>query len=323
MRFSKIIIIITLIFGLCNSIFAESFNDFIVNLKQKAIKKGYSEVVVNQAFSHVQLLHTVSQRNRHQYQQHISFDKYRGALLNGTRLQIAQRQLHQHAKLLAQIEKKYQVPAVIIVALWGLESDFGHITGNYPEFSALATLAYHSERKDFFMQEIFAALTMLKEHQVPWSWMKGSWAGAMGQCQFMPSAYLKFAVAYQHAGPANIWTHLPDVFASIAHFLQQKGWQPNSNPTLIPVQLNHAVPWSKIGLKFKQTLTKWKSDGILPKIHQIKSRQNHLYSLIIPDGIHRPAYLVNWRNFQALMHWNPSEYYALSVSLFAQSLRNK
>jgi len=302
-----------------NVAYAQSFQDFVKDIKQQAIKKGFSEKVVNKAFRDVKQLEFVTHHYHHQFQKEHTFKTYRKALVSAYRIKTGKEKLKQHAQLLDAISKKYQVPKEVIISLWGLESSFGAITGDTSEFTALTTLAYTSQRKRLFIAEIFAALTMVQDRKVPLEHMKGSWAGAMGQCQFMPASYLRYAESYKHDGPPNIWTNLPDVFASIANFLRGEGFNAQY-PILFNVKLTRKISPKSIGLQFKQSITHWLNEGIKSADSKKLFKQKGLYSLILPDGEKGSAYLVNWQNFHAIMRWNSATYYAISVALLANEL---
>ncbi len=300
--------------------FSQSFENFVSQIKQEAIKKGYSQAVADKAFKDVRLLKRVTHKNRHQYQAIVTFETYKNHLVSSYRIQAGRKKLKDNAELLETISQHYQVPASMIVSLWGLESAYGVISGHMPEFSALTTLAYDSHRKQFFKAEIFAALKMLQDKKTPLAKMQGSWAGAMGQCQFMPTSYLNDAVAWQHKGAPDIWDNKGDIFASIANFLKHKGWV-EGEPLILKVSIPKDLSDNKIGMHFSQTLSQWAKQGItLPKDLNLKNNTLR-YALILPENKAGPAYLVIWRNFRAIMHWNASTFYALSASILSQKIQ--
>ncbi len=314
----KLIFIILLLFT--NLIFAENFSNFIGSLKTEAKAQGFSQEVITEAFKNVQQLSRATYYNTHQRQVVDPFLTYLKISIPPTRVALGKENLHLYRTILEKVSSQYHVPEQYIVALWGLETNYGQITGSYPEFSALTTLAYHSNRHDLFKREIWAALTMLQENKVTMEKMKGSWAGAMGQCQFMPTAYLLFGIRYNHEeGAPDIWATMPDIFASMANYLQQEGWN-NQYSMLFEVKLTKKIASHLIGLNTKKPMDDWLEQGIVSVDGKNISKQKGFFSLLLPDGTKGPAYLVNWNNFRVIMRWNSSTYYAISVGLLANQL---
>jgi membrane-bound lytic murein transglycosylase B len=221
----------------------------------------------------------------------------------------------EHRELLDRVAADYGVQPRFIVALWGVESSYGSYYGEYPVIGALATLAYDGRRSSFFRGELLKALQILDSGDIAVEDMNGSWAGAMGQSQFMPSSYHAYAVDYDGDGHRDIWTSLPDVFASIANYLAKAGWNDRHtwgrkvNP---PTGLNGEL----VGLELAKPLPEWQALGVrradgadLPPVALDAS-------LLRTDEGQGPSYLV-YQNFRVLMAWNRSTYFALTVGELA------
>ena len=221
-----------------------------------------------------------------------------------------------HRAELEKAAQKYGVPANYIVALWGIETSYGDNTGGFKVIPALATLAHDGRRSTFFRKELINALKILDAGHISSANMKGSWAGAMGQNQFMPSSFHAFAVDGNGDGKRDIWTSLPDVFASTANYLSKSGWKEDERWGR-KVKLPQGFSKSLTGKKIKKPLSEWASMGItLPSGAPIPQADGIRASVITPDGLNGPAYLA-YDNYRVIMKWNNSTYFATSVGLLA------
>jgi membrane-bound lytic murein transglycosylase B len=207
----------------------------------------------------------------------------------------------------------------MIVALWGIESNFGGNTGGFDVIPSLATLAYDGRRAAFFRRELLAALRALDDEKIDSSLMRGSWAGAMGQCQFMPTTYLRHAVDHDGDGRRDIWDNEADVFASIANYLVAEGWQ-GGRIWGREVRLKRPLPPEEIGLENRRGLAEWSKKGVQTPGGRPLPVAAMEASLIQPDGPGGRSFLV-YDNFRALMRWNRSTYFAVSAGLLADRLR--
>ncbi|TCV99968.1 membrane-bound lytic murein transglycosylase B [Biostraticola tofi] len=258
--------------------------------------------------------------DRNQPEKKITLDDYLQRVLPQPRIQKGREMLALHASALGPLSRQTGVPASIIIALWGMESSFSKIQGREDVISALATLAFEGRREAFFRQELFAALKIVDGGHIELDKLKGSWAGAMGQTQFMPSSYLKYAVDGDEDGKADIWASLPDVFASTANYLHTEGWQPGIGWGR-EVKLPAGFPLESAGLKDSQARTahQWKVRGVTqPDGTPLKEIDNPTW-IIIPDDLQGRAFMVN-ANFRTLMHWNRSLYFALSIGLMSDEI---
>ena len=196
-----------------------SFADWLQGLRQEAAAKGISQQTLDQALAGLEPDQKVLDLDRSQPEFTITFAQYRARTVTKQRVDQGANLLEEYRPLLDKIAATYGVQPPFIVALWGVESDYGRVTGGYPVIGSLATLAYGSSRKEMFHTELIDALTILDERDITPEAMTGSWAGAMGQCQFMPSSFLHYAVDFTGDGRRDIWTDQADVFASIANYL--------------------------------------------------------------------------------------------------------
>src|SRR6266851_614800 len=201
------------------------FAEWLAGVRKEALARGIKPEIVEQALSNVdEPLPVVLERDRSQAETVLSLEQYIARRLTAKRIRTGREMLARHRELLAQVAEKYGVPARIIVAIWGAESDYGTLTGIRPLVAALAKLAWEGRRATFFRAELFHALEILQRGDIDLAHLKGSWAGAMGQPQFMPSSYLDYAEDFDGDGKKDIWSTPADVFASIAHYLKGHGW---------------------------------------------------------------------------------------------------
>ncbi|MDH3663295.1 MAG: lytic murein transglycosylase, partial [Alphaproteobacteria bacterium] len=231
-----------------------------------------------------------------------------------SRVKKGRKLLKEHRTLLNKIAADYKVQPRFIIALWGIETSYGSFLGGHQVIKALATLAYDGRRAALFRRELISALRILDRGDIVLDDMKGSWAGAMGQCQFMPSSFLKYAVDYDGDGKRDIWNTLPDVFASIANYLAKSGWD-DQYTWGRPVKMASVAdtPNGAPGLKVVKSLPEWQSLGVRRENGRSLPKVALNASLLRTDDGEGPSYLV-YDNFRVLMVWNRSTYFALTVS---------
>ncbi len=226
--------------------------------------------------------------------------------------------LNQHRDLLKEVGQHYGVPPRFIVALWGIETSYGSNTGGFNVIEALATLAYDGRRSQYFRGELLNALFILQEGHASLQTMKGSWAGAMGQSQFMPSSFLKLAVDFDGDGRKDIWTTHADVFASAANYLSQSGWRYGETWGR-KAKLPDGFDPRQTGLKISKPIQTWHNMGVRRHDGRNLPVASMKGSIIVPDDTLSPAFLV-YHNFRVIMKWNRSTYFATSVGLLADSI---
>ena len=290
------------------------FASWVKELEADARKAGISEKTIEEALGDLKLVPDVVELDRKQPESRQTFEQYRSRVLSENRVERGRKLLKEHQKLLNKIAAEYKVQPRFIVALWGIETSYGAFLGGHHVIKALATLAYDGRRADLFRRELIAALRILDRGDIVHGDMKGSWAGAMGQCQFMPSSFLKFAVDYDGDGRRDIWNTLPDIFASIANYLAKSGWD-DKYTWGRPVQLAAAgqAPTGSAGLKVVKSLPEWQSLGVRRANGRSLPSVALNASLLQTDEGEGPSYLV-YDNFRVLMVWNRSTYFALTVS---------
>jgi membrane-bound lytic murein transglycosylase B len=305
------------------------FDEWLVELRAEAIGRGISAEMLDRAFADIQPVESILDRDRTQAEFALDLDAYLKRRLTAATVKLAQQMHTRHRALLTRVEKAYGVPSRIVISVWGLESNFGRFAGVRPTIPALVTLAYDPRRGPMFRKELFSALEIVNRGDIELERLKGSWAGALGQPQFMPSSYLEYAQDFDRDGRKDIWASSADVFASIAFFLQQHGWtagQPWGREISVPPLLQKAalaIPRREEGCRARRLmteprpLTEWHKMGL----QTIKKTR-------LPAST-RPASLVEagsrtfllYDNYEALLGYNCSHSYALSVALLADRLR--
>ncbi|ENM3909217.1 TPA: lytic murein transglycosylase [Vibrio cholerae] len=299
-----------------------SFEQYVERLKQQAREEGISERILNEAFRDVEYKPRSVVADKNQPEKKLTLDEYIPRAVPEWKVKQAQSLYEKHYTELQRIGKQYGVQPRFIVALWGVESNFGAFTGNFRVIDALSTLAYEGRREEFFRKETMAALQILEQGHIAPEAMKGSWAGAMGQCQFMPSSFLNFAADGNGDGKKDIWGTRSDVFASTANYLSQSSWDDKytwGRQVKIPKGFDHALEgrqpekgktlqeWSKLGV------TRYDGKPLPALSDDIKAW------LIMPDDEAGRIYLV-YNNYNVLMKWNRSHYFALAVSHLADRI---
>lgn len=297
------------------------FRDFILQLKEELPAHGVDPALIDTAFGGQFIpVKTVYKKMNNQPESKFSFDNYVSSLVSDKRVSVGVEKYNRYVTELANATAKHQVPSSVLVALWGIESFYGRYTGTYPIVPALATLAYDSHRKSFFKKELIAALQIAQAGHKNITNMTGSWAGAMGQNQFMPTSFLSYADDGDGDGKADIWGNEADIFASSANYLKRRGWQPGEkwgqrvvlNKILPPLKLNSR------GLSDPQTIAEWQRIGVNAAKGELSSGES-LARLFIPNGPSGKAYLV-YSNFDVIMRWNNSSAFAFSVLTLADRI---
>lgn len=308
------------------SVSAESridFSQYIKGLEQEARQLGISEQTIKQAFANVNYKPRAVTADRNQPEKKLTLDEYIPKAVPEWKIEQANALYKKHYKTLHRIGQEYGVQPRFIVALWGVESNFGKFTGGYNVIDALVTLAYDGRREAFFRKETMAALQILDENHISIENMKGSWAGAMGQSQFMPSSFVAYAMDGNGDGKKDIWNTEADVFASAANYLKSHGWDDNytwGRQVIVPSSLNEALQGreqekaKKIG-EWNQLGIKRLNGSSLPKLNKDIDAW-----LIMPDDKNGRAYLI-YNNYQVLMKWNRSYYFGLAVSHLADKIK--
>lgn len=298
---------------------ASGFQAWTQQVRAKAQAKGISQATLAE-LERLSYIERVIELDRRQPERTITFDRYRQNVVNQDRIKKGRELLAKHRTLLDEVSAKYGVPPQYIVALWGIETNFGGYTGNFDILNALATLAYEGRRREFFEGEFLNALQIIDQGHITRDSMKGSWAGAMGQNQFMPSSFKSFAVDYTGDGRKDIWNSLPDIFASMANYLARNGWNPDIRWGR-QVSLKNTIDKTLIGNDRAQvkTLAEWQALGVRTLWGADLPNADIKANLIMPDGVDGQAFLA-YSNYQTIMRWNRSTYFATSVGLLADQI---
>ncbi len=291
-----------------------AFATWLKELESEARDAGISEETIEKALGDLKPVPDVVELDRKQPETRQTFEQYRDRVLSESRVEKGRKLLKEHRSLLNKIAAQYKVQPRFIVALWGIETSYGAFLGGHHVIRALATLAYDGRRADMFRRELIAALRILDRGDIDLDDMKGSWAGAMGQCQFMPSSFLRYAVDYDGDGRRDIWNTLPDIFASIANYLSRSGWDDRYTwGREVRLAAAGGSGNSKDGLKVVKSLPEWQSLGVRRQNGRSLPNVALNASLLRTDDGEGPTYLV-YDNFRVLMVWNRSTYFALTVS---------
>jgi membrane-bound lytic murein transglycosylase B len=304
-----------------------SFAEWLAGVRAEALDRGIREEIVDRAFSAVEApLPVVLERDRSQAESVLPLETYIARQLS-TRVVRTAREMHaRHSALLQKVEGAYGVPTPILIGIWGIESNFGKFSGVRPTIAALATLAYDPRRSTFFRGQLFDALEILNRGDIELERMRGSWAGAMGQPQFMPSSYLQWAEDFDADGRRDIWTSTPDVLASIANYLKGHGWIAGNawgREVRVPPEAARTVAAEvarrEEGCQARRDMTvalplrDWRIMGVQAANGRLLPDSDQLGALV--SG--RTRHFLVYENYEALLEYNCAHPYALSVALLA------
>jgi membrane-bound lytic murein transglycosylase B len=294
---------------------AESFEAWTESFIQEALAQGVAPATLKEALPLFVYDESVIELDQKQPEGKKTFQHYLRDALPQSRIDKARELYEENRSILENLERLYGVPSGVIVALWGIESSFGENIGDYDVITSLATLAYEGRRAEFFKKELVHALHILEREQRPAASLTGSWAGAMGQCQFMPSTYARFAVDHNNDGQRDIWYDTQDILASMANYLVSEGWRVGL-PWGYEVVIDNTIPRAWVGLDHEYPLSHWLRHGVSARNTMPTMDEATPLSLIQPDGAGERAFLVT-QNFKAVMRWNKSTYFATTVGLFS------
>jgi membrane-bound lytic murein transglycosylase B len=308
-----------------------SFEEFLAGVRAEAIKKGISEATLDKALANLQPEPVVVARDRAQPELIQSLDDYVSRRLNPKTINSAREAAVRLAPLLAKVDKAYGVQPALMVAIWGLESNFGTFTGTYPTIASLATLAYDA-RRPLFRSELFDALMIVERRKMDPADLKGSWAGAMGQPQFMPSSFLRHAVDFDGDQTIDIWTSEADVFGSMANYLRESGWRGDERwgrevkiTRAVMAKVDRTVPMRKSGCRATRELTVSRPVDEWSKLGVVLAGGGALPKSTIPASLVRgkSRYFLVYRNYEAILAYNCSNSYAVSVGLLSDRVASQ
>jgi membrane-bound lytic murein transglycosylase B len=294
-----------------------TFTAWVEALKAEARQKNISEKTIESTFENAEYLPRVIVLDRAQPEFISTFFNYIQKRVTRARVEAGRQKLQQYAILLNQVEKQYGVPKNILVAFWGLETNYGSNQGSFSLPSSLMTLAYEGRRSEFFRKQLFDMMLIIDAGHNDVDGMRGSWAGAMGHMQFMPSTFLAYAVDANADGRDDVWGSLPDAFSSAANYLSSIGWK-QGEPVALEVRLPPNFEYYQAQLGIRQKSKNWANLGVT-QINGTSLPALENAAILLPQGWEGPAFLVA-SNFDVVMKWNRSVNYALSVSHLADQL---
>jgi lytic murein transglycosylase len=295
-----------------------TFERWLSDFRREAAANGISRPTISAALDGMTMDPGIISRDRKQSFFSQSFTSFAGKLISQNRLQAGAAKLKQHRELFAKVEQQYGVPGAVITAFWALESDFGAGMGDLPVLRSLATLAYDCRRPEMFRGELMDALRIIDRGDLTPGEMIGSWAGELGQTQFLPSHYFKHAVDFDGDGRRNLMRSVPDVIASTANFIVFLGWQ-RGQPWLQEVRVPANLAWDQADLAIQHPRSKWAGWGVTSADGKPLPSDGLPASLVLPMGRFGPAFLA-YENFQIYLKWNQSLNYCITAAHLAARL---
>ena len=333
----KKLAVILLSASLSTSVLAEQktqadFDVYVAALKKEALEKGYDEALVDQALATAKFKKKVISADKNQPEVKETLETYLPKRVPQWKIDRARKLYKENQDVLEKVAKEYGVQARFIVALWGLESNFGKIQGGHSVIASLVTLAFDGRRETMYKNQLWAALDILKEGHITLDKFKGSWAGAMGQTQFMPTSFNAYAVDYNGDGRKDIWTTEEDAFASIANYLKQAGWNDDltwgrqvklpegfDNANILKRGTKTRGQWLEYWKNSERSLADWQALGVRKMDGSDLPNVDVTAAMVMPDDTNGRMYLA-YDNYKALMHWNRSYYFATSVGYLSDRI---
>ncbi|SKA24248.1 membrane-bound lytic murein transglycosylase B [Enhydrobacter aerosaccus] len=299
--------------------FAQSeFRDCLQAIKTEAVRQGVPAAVADQAFQNLTPDQKVLDLDSRQPEFTLTYGRYIGNAVTPDRVAKGQQKLAQYRSLLDSLQREYGVPPQYLIAFWGMETNYGTFLGDFSVVRSVATLACMTKRIAFFTNETVQALRILATNGMTSSQLRGSWAGAMGNMQFMPSTFMKYAVDRDGNGRIDLWNSMPDAFASAANFLRGIGFRPGL-PSSDEVFLPQNFPLEQADMSVEKPVKAWAAMGVRRAGGAALPASDDPSSIILPAGWRGPAFIL-YPNFKAVMNWNRSTLYALAVGILARQI---
>ena len=308
------------------------FQTYLDALKQEAIAKGYDSQLIEQAFAGASYKEKIVSADKNQPEVKETLETYLPKRVPQWKIDRARKLYAENQDVLEKVAKDFGVQARFIVAIWGLESNFGAIQGGHNVISSLVTLAFDGRRETMYKKQLWAALDILKSGHITLDKFKGSWAGAMGQTQFMPTSFNAYAVDYNNDGRKDIWTTKEDAFASIANYLKQEGWNDSltwGRQVKLPKNFDSKYvlvrgtktrkQWLEFWNDSERSLAEWQALGVRRADGSDLPNVDVRAALVMPDDINGRMYLA-YDNYKVFMHWNRSYYFATSVGYLSDRI---
>lgn len=303
-------------FAACQS--PAAFGSWLQSFKKEAVAQGISPGVVSEALDGLTYDPSVIARDRGQSVFAQTFLQFSDRMVNNNRLGMGSALLKKNAATFARIEQQYGVPGPVLVGFWGLETDFGKVMGNMETLRSLATLAFDCRRPDEFKEQLLDALRVIQRGDLTPPEMRGPWAGEVGQFQFVPSVYYKYAVDFDGDGRRNLISNTPDALASAANYLDGLGWKPGQ-PWLEEVVVPANLPWDQADVTIKKPRSFWAQHGVTYRNGKPVPADNMPAGLLLPMGRNGPAFLA-YPNFDVYLQWNQSLVYSTTAGYYATRL---
>jgi membrane-bound lytic murein transglycosylase B len=297
---------------------ADSFQGFLAGVRADALRSGIAPNTVDHALNGLQPNQKVLDHFNHQPEFTLSWAQYRALVVTDQRAESGRAAVRQNSAIIQAVQDRYGVANGVVVGIWGLESSFGQKTGDYSVVQSLATLAWQTKRAAFFRSELIAALHILDSGDITPVRMTGSYAGAMGQPQFMPTSYLRYAVDFEGNGRRDIWGSKADTLASIANYLAKAGWRSGQGwgeQITVPPSFNPGLA----GRDNRRSVADWARAGVRRLDGGALTDMDIQAAVLLPDGVAGEAFLA-YPNFAAIRRYNPSDYYAIAVGLIGDAV---
>ena len=327
---SKLVILFTVItvFTIINlsSLQADeqgSFEDWLIYIENLALKEGISKDTINNSIKNITQNERVLELDRSQPEFTLTLEKYLSNTTPASRVKKGKKLYKENKNILEKVSNEFGVQPRFLLALWGIETSFGKFTGSFNVIRSLSTLSHDLRRRDFFTEELINALKIINEGHIDAENMMGSWAGAMGHNQFMPSSFLSYAIDYNKDERKDIWTTLDDVFASSANYLSSSGWDNNLTwgrevITTKPINKD-LITTSAKKIEISKKLSEWSELGVLKANGEKLPNKNLDAYLVFPEGEDGKKFLV-YENFKVIMKWNRSLFFGISVGTLSDMI---
>jgi lytic murein transglycosylase len=295
-----------------------NFNAWLQNFKKQAVAQGISPQTVSSALNGLTYDPATIAKDRGQAVFAQTFLQFSGRMVSNNRLQTGAALLKKYAKVFDRIEQQYGVPGPVLVAYWGLETDFGKVMGNMQTLRSLATLSFDCRRPDEFSEQLLNALRVIERGDLTPGEMRGPWAGEVGQFQFVPKVYYTYAIDFDGDGRRDLVHSAPDSLASAANYLRAIGWQPNQ-PWLEQVRVPENLPWDQTDVTIKKPRSFWAQHGVTYLNGKPIPSDGTPVGLLLPMGRNGPAFLA-YPNFDVYLEWNKSLVYSTTAAYYATRL---
>ncbi|MCB5190040.1 lytic murein transglycosylase [Methylobacillus arboreus] len=319
LRRSTACLLMVMLFAPVSHAAEQSFDEWLQDFSRDAQAQGISATSLQAALADAKPIDRVVELDQAQPEFVQTFMTYLTKRVTPRQIGRGQQLLQEQGALLQAVEQKYGVPAPVLLAFWGLETNYGQTLGGFSTPQALATLAYEGRRHAFFRSQLLDALRILDAGHVEARNMVGSWAGAVGHMQFMPSTFLAYAEDGDGDGKINVWQSIPDALYSAGHYLQSIGWK-RDEPIAVEVSLPEGFAWQEAAINQKRSVGQWQALGVQALGQATLPPAERDAAVILPQGWRGPAFMV-FDNFKVVMQWNRSTNYALTVAHLASRLR--